>query len=557
MGLPRSYSAPQSPEETIRFLEQELADTNREVLALTLQLDKRIEELGAAEQRYRRLAENAPDAIFRCELHPRRLCTFVNPQVTALTGYSPEEYYADPDLAFNVVHPDDRPLLDAAFREDGPNVGMSTIRWVHKNGTAVWIEQHHVLVRDRAGRLVAIECIARDITGRKHLEQQLLQSQKMEAVGRLAGGVAHDFNNLLTVINGYSEQALETLLASDPLYQDIEEIKKAGERAASLTRQLLVFSRRQVLTPRILDLNAIVSDMERMLRRVLGEDVELAIALQPALDSLHADPGHLEQVIMNLVVNARDAMATGGRLLIETANVELDDSYAADHQAVVPGRYVMLAVSDTGSGMDAETQAHIFEPFFTTKPVGEGTGLGLSTVFGIVQQSGGHIWVYSEPGKGTTFKIYFPRVAARPEPVEPRRAVGPAAGSETILVVEDEDGVRKWIRSVLKRAGYTVLEARSGAEALLQCQNHAGAIHLVLTDVVMPQMSGRELADRIAAIRPEIKPLFMSGYTGNAVVQHGALDPQAPFLQKPFTTASLAAKVREALGSKPTDTPGR
>jgi len=546
-GSPASPLSPRNPDETVRLLEQELADTNREVLALTLELDQRIEELHAAEQRYRRLAENAPDVIFRYELYPRRVCSFVNPRVTALAGYSPEEYYADPDLAFKVVHPEDRPMLDAAFLGDGPEVSMSTLRWAHRNGAVIWIEQHHVLVRDQGGRLVAIEFIARDITGRKHLEAQFLQAQKMEAIGRLAGGVAHDFNNLLTVINGYSSQALDALSPSEPLRQDIEEINKAGERAATLTRQLLAFSRRQMLTTRVLDLNVIVLDMDRMLRRVLREDVELVTALEPALDAVHADPGQIEQVIMNLAVNARDAMPAGGRLLIETGNVELDDAYARQDRVMVPGRYVMLAVSDTGCGMDEETQANIFEPFFTTKPQGEGTGLGLSTVFGIVKQSGGNIWVYSEPGKGTSFKIYFPRVALRPESVGRRLATKPAAGSETVLVVEDEDGVRKLIRSVLKRAGYTVLEARGGGEALLLCQSHWSTIHLLLTDLVMPQMGGRELAKRIAALRPEIKLLFMSGYTDNAIVQQGVLDRETPFLQKPFTPAALAGKVRETL----------
>jgi two-component system cell cycle sensor histidine kinase/response regulator CckA len=547
MGNTGSYLSLPNPGETIFLLEQELAETNREVLALTLELDKRLEELRAAEQRYRRLVENAPDAIYRSEFHPRPVCTFVNRRVTALTGYSQEEYYADPELVFKVVHLEDRKTLDAILRGEGPDVGMATLRWVHKNGTAIWIEQHHVMVRDDRGRLAAIECVARDITGRKRLEEQLLQTQKMEAIGRLAGGVAHDFNNLLTVINGYSAQALESLNESDPLHQEIEQINKAGERAASLTRQLLAFSRRQILTPRVLDLNGIVSDMDRMLRRVLGEDIRLVATLERGLDSVHADPGQIEQVIMNLAVNARDAMPNGGQLLIETANIELDDAYAQKQRAVVPGRYVMLAVSDTGHGMDQETQERIFEPFFTTKPKGEGTGLGLSTVLGIVQQSGGNIWLYSEVGKGTTFKVYFPRIAAKPDPPLQRSQAKLATGSETILVVEDEDGVRLLILSVLKRAGYKVLEARGGNEALSLCESHQGSIHLVLTDTVMPQMSGRELISRLTGFRPESKYLFMSGYTDKAIVQHGAFDPQTPFLQKPFTPAALAAKVRETL----------
>jgi nitrogen-specific signal transduction histidine kinase/ActR/RegA family two-component response regulator len=402
------------------------------------------------------------------------------------------------------------------------------------------------MVREQ-GRLVAIECIARDITSRRQLEAQFLQAQKMEAVGRLAGGVAHDFNNLLTVINGYSAMALETLDEFDPLHEEMQEIYKAGERAASLTRQLLAFSRRQAVTPRILDLNLIVSDMDRMLRRVLGEDAVLNTTLETGLEAILADPGQIEQVILNLAVNARDAMPDGGRMLIETGNAVLDEDYARQHNAVVPGSYVMLAVSDTGCGMDAETQAHIFEPFFTTKGEGQGTGLGLSMVFGIVQQSGGDIWVYSEPGKGTTFKIYFPVAGDRPAQAKHGPTSRQSTGTETILLVEDEEGVRNLIRTSLQRAGYTVLEARDGNEALLLYERHATSIDLILTDVVMPQMSGRELADRFAAIRPDVPLLFMSGYTAKAIVQHGVLDPQTPFLAKPFTPSTLTAKVRETL----------
>jgi two-component system, cell cycle sensor histidine kinase and response regulator CckA len=535
-------------DEHIRLLEQELADTNREVLALTLELDRRLEELHAAEKRYRRLVMNAPDVILHYELHPTRICTFVNPALTTLTGYLSDEFYRNPDLGFQIVHPEERPLLDGIFRGEGPDAGMTTLRWTHKDGSTVWIEQHHVRVRDGLGKVAAIECIARDITARKRLEEQLLQAQKMEAIGRLAGGVAHDFNNLLTVINGYSANVLENLPAQDPLFQELEEICKAGERAAALTRQLLAFSRRQVLTPRVLDLNIVVAEMDRMLRRLLGEDIHLVTTLDRSLASVYADPGQMEQVIMNLAVNARDAMPRGGRLLIETTNVELDSAYEQQRSGVVPGSYVMLAVSDNGCGMDQNTQARIFEPFFTTKPPGQGTGLGLSTVFGIVQQSGGHIWVYSELGQGTTFKVYMPVSRAKPQPEKTRIAAKPATGSETILVVEDEDGVRNLIRTVLKRAGYQVMDARHGEEALQLAESHAGSIDLVMTDVVMPQISGRELATRLSALHPESRLLFMSGYTDSSVVQqHGFLDPQTPFLQKPFTPAVLTGKVREIL----------
>ena len=538
--------SPRDLEQTVHLLEQELADTNREVLALTVELDKRLEDLRSAEERYRRLAENAPDVILRYEVYPQHACSFVNPRITELTGYSPEAFYSDPELSLRIVHPEDRPVLDPILRGEGPDVGMSVLRWVSKARTIVWIEQHYVMVREH-GRLVAIEYIARDITSRRLLEEQFLQAQKMEAVGRLAGGVAHDFNNLLTVINGYSALALETLREFDPLHEELQEIYKAGERAASLTRQLLAFSRRQALAPRVLDLNLIVSDMDRMLRRVLGEDIELAATLEPGLGSILADPGQIEQVIMNLAVNARDAMPDGGRLLIETANADLDDTYARQHNAVAPGRYTMLAVSDTGCGMDAETRAHIFEPFFTTKGPGQGTGLGLAVVFGVVQQSGGNIWVYSEPGKGTTFKIYFPSAGNRAAAVEQGPPARRSAGSETILVVEDEEGVRHLIRTSLERAGYTVLEARDGTDALRLYESRAGAIDLILTDVVMPQMSGKELASRFVATRPDVRFLFMSGYTANAIVQHGVLDPAMAYLAKPFTPATLTAKIRETL----------
>jgi PAS domain S-box-containing protein len=548
----------EEPEETIRLLQDELAQTNREVMALTLELEKRVDELEkanlsavslvsqlrSAEQRYRRLAENAPDVILRYELQPNRGFTYVNPKVEPVTGYTPEELYNDPELGFKIVHPDDRQLLDAVIRGATPADSISTLRLVHKKGHVVWIEQHHALVNDREGNLSAIECIARDISERKQLEEQFRQAQKMEAVGRLAGGIAHDFNNLLTVINGYSALVLESLGEDDPTFNEISEVHKAGERAAGLTRQLLAFSRRQVFTLQVLDLNSVVTDIQRMLRRVLGEDIELSTALEQPLDSVQADRGQIEQVIMNLAVNARDAMPEGGQLLIETSNVELDAAYAAQHREVTPGPYVMLAVSDTGHGMDAQTQARIFEPFFTTKPQGQGTGLGLSTVYGIVKQSGGTIWVYSELGHGTTFKVYLPRVNARPVVADPRAASRPISGSGTVLVVEDEDGVRALIHMVLRQAGYTVLEARSGEEALRRCEAHTQGIDLVITDVVMPQMGGRELANRLAVRWPGIKLLFMSGYTDNAIVQQVGLDAETPFLQKPFTPAALAGKVR-------------
>jgi PAS domain S-box-containing protein len=380
-------------------------------------------------------------------------------------------------------------------------------------------------------------------------EEQLRQSQKMEAVGRLAGGIAHDFNNLLSVILSYSSLLAQNLSPDDETRADLEEIRRAGERATDLTRQLLAFSRQQVLTPKIVDLNEIIVGMDRMLRRLIGEDIELRTVPAARLGKVEVDPSQMEQVIMNLVVNARDAMPSGGAITIETGNVDLDEAYAAQHSGVAPGRHVMLVVTDTGDGIDRETQERIFEPFFTTKERGKGTGLGLSTVFGIVKQSGGHIWVYSEPDKGTAFKVYLPRVddstpgqtRSRPQTEPPMR------GFETILLVEDEDQVRVLARNILKRCGYQVIDARNAGEALLLCERFSGTIHLLATDLVMPKMSGRELAQRLAVVRPDIKVLFMSGYTDDVVVRGGALAEGVAFLQKPITPDSLTRKVREVL----------
>jgi signal transduction histidine kinase len=394
--------------------------------------------------------------------------------------------------------------------------------------------------------------LATDVTEKRSLEAQLFQSQKMESMGRLAGGVAHDFNNLLGVISGYGELLHKRVRGDPRLRRYAEDIVKAAQRAAGLTGQLLAFSRRQVLQPKVLDLNSVVGETETMLRRVIGEDVQLVTVFDDRLGAVKADPGQMEQVLMNLAVNARDAMPKGGRLTIETGNVQLDRTYAQQHPGVAPGRYVMLAVSDTGHGIAPEVKARIFEPFFTTKEPGRGTGLGLATVHGIVKQSDGHVWVYSEPGHGTTFKIYLPaadEVAAEDaadavEPELPR-------GSETVLLVEDEGSLRELVRECLEALGYTILEARHGAEALTVCEGHADDIHVLMTDVVMPGMSGRELGERLRALRPELRVLYMSGYTDDAVVLHGVLAEKMAFLQKPFTEQALARKLREVL-----DAPG-
>lgn len=378
-------------------------------------------------------------------------------------------------------------------------------------------------------------------------EEQLRQAQKLEAVGRLAGGVAHDFNNLLSVVLSYSALLLAELRPSDPHRPEIEEIQRAGERAAELTRQLLAFSRQQILDPQLLDFNLIVDNLHSILERVLGEDVELRLIRAGALDAVQCDRGQVEQVVMNLIVNARDAMPNGGQLTIETANVYLDEDYAREHPGVIPGPFVMIAVSDTGVGMDKATQARAFEPFFTTKERGKGTGLGLSTVFGIVKQSEGHVWLYSEPGAGTTFKIYFPRADGTAVAVQPTSPPPSVRGGETVLLVEDEDQVRAVAAEVLRKYGYHVLEARSPGEALLVCEQHPVNIHLLLTDVIMPKMNGRQLAQRMLGMRPNLRVIYMSGYTDNVITHHGVLDSDVAFVQKPLTPLPLVTKVREVL----------
>ncbi|HKP62143.1 MAG TPA: ATP-binding protein [Polyangiales bacterium] len=382
-------------------------------------------------------------------------------------------------------------------------------------------------------------------------EEQLRHAQKMEAVGRLAGSVAHDFNNLLSVILGHGLLLLNDIQQSDPMREDISAMITAGERAADLTRQLLAFSRQQVLAPRVIDLNTSVRAAEKILRRLIGEDIELIVRCPRRLSSVLADPGQIDQVIMNLAINARDAMPSGGKITIETKDVTLDDPYASEHIDVEPGPYVMLAISDTGAGMTKDVQARIFEPFFTTKEAGKGTGLGLSTVFGIVKQSGGHIWVYSEPDQGATFKVYLPVTQKARDSEFPPEKPQSLHGNETVLLVEDQDEVRAVALQILRRYGYHVIEARNAGEALLYCEQHPLTIHLLLSDVVMPQMNGRKLADRLYQIRPHMKVLFMSGYTENAIVHHGILDPGIEYVQKPLLPETLARRVREVLEGPP------
>ncbi len=503
------------------------------------------QELIQSEERYRDMVENAHDIIYSHDLEGNY--TSINKAGERITGYTREEA-----LKLNLaqtVAPEylekARQMIASKLADE--EVTAYDLEIIAKDGHRVAIEVNTRLVYQN-GVAVGVQGIARDVTERRQLEEQLRQSQKIEAIGRLAGGIAHDFNNLLTAITGYSDLTLRQLQSESPLRRNIEEIKKAGDRAASLTRQLLAFSRKQVLQPKVLDLNAVVSDMEKMLRRLIGEDIELRTALVPELGSVKADPGQIEQMLMNLAVNARDAMPHGGSLLIETENVYLNEGYATRHIAVKPGPYVMLAVSDTGCGMSEETQSRIFEPFFTTKEVGKGTGLGLSTVYGIVKQSGGNIWVYSEVGEGTAFKIYLPRVDEAAQEYKPSHEVEESLdGAEVILLAEDDERVRGLVRAVLEGHGYRVLEAEDGGAALSVSERHEGLIHLLLTDVVMPKLSGRELADQLAQSRPETKVLYMSGYTDESIVHHGVLDANTPFIQKPFEPEALARKVRELL----------
>ncbi len=503
--------------------------------------------LRASEASYAHLVERAPVGIYRSSPAGRFLS--VNAALVRILGYDSAADVLRLDMARDVyADPAERQrLLDRDTYTDREYDEVEAT-WKRKDGRLLSVQLSVRAVRKGAGEVEYYETFVRDVTEQRRLQQQLVQSQKMEAVGRLAGGIAHDFNNLLTVITSYSDLLLQDLGGEDPKREDVEQVRKAAEGAAALTRQLLAFSRQQVLAPRVVSLSVVVQGVEKMLRRVIGEDVDLVTALDPDVGSVKADVGQLEQVLMNLAVNARDAMPAGGKLTIETANVEHDPDSAREREAAPVRRFVMLAVSDTGIGMDEATKARIFEPFFTTKEAGKGTGLGLATVYGIVQQSGGFIWVYSEPGHGTTFKIYLPQVEASAQGRAASAAPGDLPrGTETVLLVEDAAAVRAVTRQVLERQGYTVLEAANGAAALQTAAGHPGPIHLLLTDVVMPVLSGRQLADQLAKVRPDAKVLYASGYTDDAVVRHGVLEGGISYLQKPFTADSLARKVREVL----------
>ena len=546
------------------FIDEEeitLLDELAEDISFALDVLDARERARKGEQELRRLSrtvEQTPASIVITDLEGR--IEYVNPGFTRVTGYTAEDVRDQNPriLKSDRTSPEVIRQLWETITAGGDWYGELCNR--RKDGTYYWEQASISPIRDDKGAITHYVSVGEDVTARKSAaeelaatQQQLLQAQKMEAVGRLAGGVAHDFNNLLTAILGYAELLASKVPPDSGLREELGEIREAGERAAGLTRQLLAFSRKQVLQPEVLRLNDLVENVEKMLRRVIGEDVELVTRLDASGGSVRADPGQLEQVIVNLAVNARDAMPKGGRLTIETADVVLDSAYAGQHAVVPPGRYTMLAVSDTGVGMDAATQERLFEPFFTTKEKGKGTGLGLSTVYGIVKQSGGYIWVYSEPGMGTTFKVYLPRVdeAALVLPARSTESI-PALGTETILLVEDEPAIRALSRRVLEASGYRVLEAGNGTDALERARTEEGPIHLLLTDLVMPNMGGSDLASRLQELRPDIRVLFMSGYTDDGVVRGGLLGQGQAFLQKPFTPQGLARKVRELL-----DAPGQ
>ena len=540
----------QSYNEKVRFGERdrEILKFVSQQLATAIEHKRHEEALRRSEARYRSLILSAAYGIYRSSLDGKFLD--VNPALINMLGYSSVEEVLALDPKRDVfLNPEELTRLSDDYRRNGSLNGLE-VQWKRKDG--------HVIIVRLSGRAMdgedeakgELEIIAEDITERRQLEEQFRQAQKMEAVGRLAGGVAHDFNNLLMVINGYTEVLLEQLEPGDSRHQKVQSIQQAADKAAMLTRQLLAFSRKQLLELKVVDVNHVISDMERLLRPLIGENIELVTHLSPDAGRTRADAGQLEQVIMNLVVNAKDAMPDGGKITIQSSEITVRNNFR-EHRYIQPGRYVVISLADNGHGMDKETLSRIFEPFFTTKEKGKGTGLGLSTVYGIVKQSGGYVFANSDVGGGTTFFIYLPRVEDSPEASLPVKSQdNENRGTETVLLVEDEDSVRELVRETLVLRGYRVLEADNGEAGLRVAEHHGDEIDILITDVVMPGMGGRELAKRLMAMRPQIGVLYLSGYTEDAIVNHGALDPGTAFLQKPFTLQKLAKKVREVLHAK-------
>jgi PAS domain S-box-containing protein len=550
----------------------QLIENATHLAGIAIEHDRAKAELRAAEARYRTLVERLPAITYVAELGADGPWHYVSPQIETMLGFSPTEWLSDPMNWMNHIYPDDREVALAAEQlfQETHELFQAEYRMCARDGRVLWFRDEGVLLHETDGQGLLMQGVMHDITERKRLEDQLRHSQKMEAVGQLAGGVAHDFNNLLMLIQAHNEHLRERLAVDDPAHKDASEIENAVTRAASLTAQLLAFSRKQVLRPKVLDLNAVLANVSEMLHRLIGENIEVKIVPGRSLGRIKTDPSQMEQVILNLAVNSRDAMPDGGRLTIETRNVELDENGSRSHEGAPAGKYVMLSVSDTGIGMDRETRAHIFEPFFTTKEPGKGTGLGLATVYGVVKHSDGWIWVDSEPGRGTTFKIHLPRVEESPvddigveeslvlkcrveEPKRQQQLAGkpmPALsatpkGTETVLVVEDQDGIRDIVRESLRRNGYKVLIAVDGNQALQMAGAHPEQIHLLVTDLVMPNIGGRELAQRLMPLRPGMKVLFMSGYSEYSGSDEEESD--ATILQKPFSLDALARNVRRVL----------
>jgi two-component system cell cycle sensor histidine kinase/response regulator CckA len=525
------------------------------LVALAVERDRDKSQLRAAEDRYRTLVERLPAITYIAELGAGGPWHYVSPQIESILGFSPAEWLYDPLNWLNHIHSEDREIAIAAEDrfEKTHDLFQAEYRMLARDGRVLWFRDEGVMLRAAAGdRGLLMQGVLYDITEHKRLEEQLRHSQKLEAVGQLAGGVAHDFNNLLMLIQAHNERLRGRLGPSDPAHKDALEIERAVTRATALTQQLLAFSRRQVLQLKALDLDAVLTDVAKMLDRLIPANIELKILTAVSPNRVKADPGQLEQVILNLAVNARDAMPQGGRLSIETKNVKLRETYAGSHARIPPGNYVVLTVSDNGTGMRREIQAHIFEPFFTTKKPGEGTGLGLAIVYGVVKQSGGWITARSELGQGTTFDIYFPQVLvedAAAEPVSKIRVsqASTARGTETVLLVEDQDGIRDLVREYLQNYGYTVLDAGDGNEALQIAGDYKQQIHLLLTDIVMPNVGGRELAQCLTQSRPQMKVLFMSGYPDHATWSSELLDDAAAVLQKPFPLDAMARKIRSLL----------
>jgi two-component system cell cycle sensor histidine kinase/response regulator CckA len=511
-----------------------------------------------AEDKLHNIVENIPGVVWEAYGAPHEAgqrIVYVSDYVEELLGYSVAEWLSTPNFWLTIVAPEDRERMTAESAQAfaSGEGSRAEFRWLHKDGHRVWVEAQSTIITDDQGRPIGVRGVNIDITKRKLFEEQLHQSQKLEAIGLLAGGIAHDFNNLLTVINGYSDLAIAGLHTDDPLRHKLEEIKTAGGRAANLTRQLLIFSRKQVANPIVVDPNAAIRDLEKMLRRLIGENIEFKTLLEENIQRIKADRGQFEQVIMNLVVNARDAMPKGGKLTIETTQLSLGGKDSNPAGGCSAGPHVMIAVTDNGIGMDAQTRSRIFEPFFTTKELGKGTGLGLSTVYGIVQQAKGSISVESEMGRGTTFRIYLPALAENPQNLPASLVTNANRGNETILLVEDEEAVRAVARTVLEDLGYRVLTAGNAEDGLAIAETGRHQIDLLLTDIVLPKADGIYLSRLIKHDFPGIKVLYMSGYTDNALIHQGMRDGTVSYIQKPFDAASLAGKVREALARQGSD----